>query len=198
MSVILHVYLIKQIIESLIVSHLFTFMRKSDIDVDSQFIERFSSRSYDGNKLNEEEIMKLFEAARWAPSSFNEQPWRFVFGKTEEEKEKYFSLLVDFNKEWVKNSGVLFFMVGKKKLSRNDKDNEMYKLDCGAAWMSIALQAEKMGLSAHAMGGFDKERSFEVLGVDKEEYDVLIAITVGKTVGTEDKSERKSLNEIIL
>ena len=173
-------------------------VRENKLGIDNQFIDRFSSRKYDGKKLTDDEIKKLFEAARWAPSSFNEQPWRFIYAKNEEEQEKYLNLLFDGNKDWAKDSGLLFFIIGKRNFSRNGKINNLHSFDCGSAWMSIALQANKIGLSAHGMEGFDKEKAYEVLNVDKNEYEVLVAVAVGKSEENEEKTERKSLDDIIL
>ena len=175
-------------------------MRKNEKNIEKQFIERWSGREHDGTEITKEEAEKLFEAARWAPSSYNEQPWKFYTPKTEEEKEKYFSLLAEGNQEWVKNTGLLCFVTAKKILTKTGEPNRFYAFDAGAAWMSFALQAQAMGLNAHAMGGFDVVKSYETLGIDEKEYEVLAAIAVGRSTENAKKNEertpRKSIEEI--
>ena len=165
-----------------------------------QFIERWSSRDFDGTPLTQEQINILLEAARWTPSSYNEQPWRFYYPRTDAQRETFFTLLVEGNKEWAKNAGALFFLSAKRVLSETGKQNRHYAFDTGAAWMAFALQAHLMGLSAHAMGGFDEERAYTVLGVSRDEYEVFAAIAVGKPTQkaskTEERTTRKPLTEI--
>lgn len=143
----------------------------------------------------------LLEAARWTPSCFNEQPWKFYYGRTENQKQEYFSLLVEGNQAWVKNAGFLCFVVSKRSFVKTGKHNRNHAFDAGAAWMSIALQAHAMGLSAHAMAGFNSERAYEVLGVSEEEYEILAAVAVGRpteeAVEREERTQRKSIEEIV-
>lgn len=176
-------------------------MRSTNKSVASQFINRWSSRAYDGTKLTQDQIDTLFEAARWSPSCFNEQPWKFYYGRTEQQKQEYFSLLVEGNQAWAKNAGFLCFIASKKTFVRNGKSNRNYAFDAGAAWMSMAIQAHAMGFSAHAMAGFDVEQAYGVLGVNKEEYEILAAVVVGKpteeAVVKEERTQRKSIEEIL-
>lgn len=175
-------------------------MRKTKKNIEKQFVERWSGREHDGTEITKEEIETLLEAVRWAPSSYNEQPWKFCIPKTEEEKEKYFSLLAEGNQEWVKNTGFLCFITAKRLLTKTGEPNRFYAFDTGAAWMSLALQAHAMGLNAHAMGGFDVAQSYETLGVDEKEYEVLAAIAVGRPTENAKKNEertaRKNIEEI--
>lgn len=142
----------------------------------------------------------LLEAARWTPSCFNEQPWKFYYGRTDAQKQEYFSLLVEANQAWVKNAGFLCFVVSKRSFVKNGKPNRNHAFDAGASWMSIALQAHAMGLSAHAMAGFNLERAYEVLGISEEEYEILAAVAVGRPTKeaaiTEERTQRKSIEEI--
>lgn len=168
--------------------------------VTKQFIERWSSRNFDGTPLTQEQIDILFEAARWAPSSYNEQPWKFHYPKTEERRKTFLSLLAEGNQEWAKNAGTLFFIAAKRTLSKTGEQNRHYAFDTGSAWMALALQAHALGLSAHAMGGFNEEQAYRVLDVKKDEYEIFAAIAVGKPTQqageTEERSPRKSLTEI--
>ena len=165
-----------------------------------QFIGRWSSRSYDGSSLTQEEIEMLFEAARWTPSSYNEQPWKFYYPQTEEQRQRFLSLLAEGNQEWAKNAGVIFFLAAKRTLDRTGEQNKHYAFDTGAAWMALALQAYLYGLSAHAMGGFDEERAYGVLNISKDTYEIFAAIAVGrpiqKAADSEEQTSRKSIEEI--
>ena len=176
-------------------------MRETTNDgVSKQFVERWSSRSYDGSLLTSEQIETLLEAARFTPSSYNEQPWKFYYPQTERGREKFLFLLTEGNQAWAKKAGVIFFLAAKRVLDRTSKPNRHYAFDVGAAWMSLALQAHLNGLSAHAMGGFDEERAYEVLGISKKDYEILATIAVGRptkqAVISEERTPRKSLAEI--
>ena len=176
-------------------------MRETEKNVDKLFVNRWSSRNYDGYTLTTEEIETLLEAARWAPSSYNEQPWKFFFGKTKEQQAEAFSTLVEDNQKWVESSGFLCFVAAKRNFSITGKSNGTYAFDAGAAWMSLALQAHIMGLSAHGMSGFDHEKVYEIFGIDSNEYQVLAAIAVGRptqnAIDNEERTPRKPTNEII-
>lgn len=168
--------------------------------VAGQFVDRWSSRLYDGSLLTQEQIDILLEAVRWTPSSYNEQPWRLYYPRTEDRREVFLSLLAEGNQEWAKNAGVLFFIAAKRSLDQTGEQNRHYAFDTGAAWMSLALQAHFMGLSAHAMGGFDEERAYEALGVSKKKYEIFAAIAVGKptqqAADSEERTPRKTSGEI--
>lgn len=169
--------------------------RSSETAVHPQFLDRWSSRSFDGTPLSKEQIDTLFEAARFAPSSFNEQPWRFILPR-KEQHDAFFSLLSEGNREWVKRAGLLCFLITKRTLAKTGEENRFAFFDAGSAWMSLALQAHHLGLSAHAMGGFSVESSYAVLGVDQSHYEVLAAIAVGTP--TEDaraNEERTARND---
>ena len=176
-------------------------MRKTDTEgAAPQFINRWSSREYDGTALTQEQIDTLLEAARWTPSSYNEQPWKFYYPKTEGQREKFLNLLFDGNQEWAKNAGVIFFISAKRILSETGEQNRHYAFDTGAAWMALALQAHLVGMSAHAMGGFDEKRAYSELGIDEKEYEIFAAIAVGKPTQeageTEERTSRKSITDI--
>ena len=176
-------------------------MRKTSTKgVAPQFIKRWSSRDFDGTPLTQEQINILFEAVRWTPSSYNEQPWKFHYSKTEEQQKTFLSLLAEGNQEWAKNAGALFFISAKRTLSRTGEKNRHYAFDTGSAWMALALQAHLLGLSAHAMGGLEEGRAYKVFGIEKNEYEIFAAIGVGtptqQASETEERSSRKPLTEI--
>jgi len=158
--------------------------RTPDWDIDSMFTDRWSPRAFASDLLSEREIQTLFEAARWAPSCFNEQPWRFVYATEPEERAKLVSCLVAKNQLWAGRAPLLMFILARRNFQKTGKENRHAPYDAGAAWMALALQARKLGLYAHAMAGFNQEKAYEVLGASREEYLVMAAIAVGRK--TED------------
>jgi nitroreductase len=134
--------------------------RRPDHAIDPRFLARWSPRAFSGRAVSEAEVMQLLEAARWAPSASNHQPWRFVWAlRGEAAFAAIHGALVPFNQEWAGHAGALIVVAAKTEVSGRDgveKPNRWAEFDAGAAWMSLALQAEAMGLVAHAMGGFDE------------------------------------------
>ena len=159
-----------------------------------------------GEKISEQELMTLFEATRWAPSSYNAQPWKFIYAMRDtKEFENLFSFLVDFNKDWCIRAGALIVTISKKT-SDSGKENVTHSFDTGAAWENFALQASSMNLVAHGMSGFDYALAKEKLGIP-DDYAVEMMIAVGKHGKIEDlpealrtretPSNRKKLEEIV-
>jgi len=173
--------------------------RKANINIEPVFINRVSPRSFTGDEVTLLQVEKLMEAARWAPSAFNEQPWKYLFGlKNTTHWNLYLSFLVEANMKWAQDTGVLFVILSKKTFSKNNSDNPTNQFDAGASWMSLALQAEVMGLAAHAMLGFDANKARVELNIP-EEYEVIAMVAVGVPVEQEkyqNVSIRKSFNEI--
>lgn len=154
--------------------------RQAEYDIDTQFLDRWSPRAFDESALTEEEIGSLFEAARFAPSCFNEQPWIFVFTRDAETKSRFISTLTPKNALWAQKAPLLIFILAQKTFSRNGKENRFAAFDAGAAWMSLALQARKLGLYAHAMAGYDSAKAYEATGANPEKHLMLAAIAVGR------------------
>ena len=133
--------------------------RTPDHSIDEQFVNRWSPRAMSGEPIAEAELLRLFEAARWAPSCANNQPWRFIYGLAQTPYfTELFNVLADGNKPWCKNAGALVLLVSRDTFD-NGKPAVAQSLDSGAAWMSFALQACKQGLVVHGMKGFDPERA---------------------------------------
>jgi nitroreductase len=181
--------------------------RKAGYPIDDALLQRHSPRAMSGETMTTDELMTLFEAARWAPSSYNAQPWRFIYAlRDTREFETLFSLLVDFNKNWCKNASALIVTVSKKTSGSEDKPNITHSFDTGAAWENLALQASKMNLVAHGMSGFDYDQARAKLGVPND-HTVEMMIAVGKHGKIEDlpeemregeaKSDRVPLEEIV-
>jgi nitroreductase len=158
--------------------------RTADHPIDPLFLERWSPRAFDHQPLAEADIQSLFEAARWAPSSSNLQPWRFLYAKRDTpEWDKFFNLLVPFNQSWVKNASLLIIVVSNSLIQSPGQEkpspSHTHSFDTGAAWANLALQATRMGLQAHGMAGFDINATYGQLNVP-EGYRVEAAIAVGR------------------
>ncbi len=156
-------------------------MRTSSLPrLDPLFIDRWSPRAFLPDPLSDEEVASLFEAARWSPSCRNEQPWRFVYARTERDRARFLTALVEGNRVWAASAPLLVLAFALNRFSHNDQPNRWGPFDTGAAWMALALQAERLGLKCHAMGGFDEGLAYEVAGVDPAQFTVLCAIAVGR------------------
>lgn len=155
-------------------------VRKADYPVDDIFINRWSPRAMSGESISREELMSLFEAARWAPSSYNNQPWRFLYAlRDTPEWSLFFDLLVEFNQSWAKNAAALILILSKKNFDHNGQPSLTHSFDTGAAWAGLALQGFRNGLVVHGMQGFDYDKAKTVLNIP-DEYQVEAMAAVGK------------------
>lgn len=154
--------------------------RISKVEVDARFPDRWSPRAFLAEALTAEQVGALLEASRWAPSAFNEQPWRIVWATESAGLEFLKGFLMDANRVWADKVPFLAFFVAKTRFSKNGKPNPTALFDCGAAWMSMALQARALGLYAHGMSGIQGEKLREALGLDAEGWQVVAAVAVGK------------------
>jgi nitroreductase len=122
-------------------------------------LRRWSPRAFSDKEVSAQELKTLFEAARWASSSSNEQPWRFLVGRRGDETyQKIFNALVDFNQSWARSAPVLVLSVAKKTFTGKPAPNRFHLHDTGAATAIFALQATANGLHTHSMAGFDAEQ----------------------------------------
>ena len=148
-------------------------------EVDAMFIDRWSPRSFLEKELTDEQIESLFEAARWSPSCFNDQPWHFRYARSDTDRALFAEPLVEKNRPWAMRAPLLIYLLARLHFAGSSKPNRHNSFDAGAAWMSLALQARRLGLYAHAMAGFDVKKAHEVLNVPEDEYTVMAAIAVG-------------------
>ena len=127
------------------------------------FTDRWSPRAFSDKPVTEDQVLTLIEAARWAPSASNLQPWRFIYAiKGEPEFDTLLSLLIPFNEGWAKNAAALVFITSVTSFD-GQRQNLTNSFDAGAAWMSLAIQAQSMGLVAHGMAGIEYEKAPLVL-----------------------------------
>jgi nitroreductase len=154
--------------------------RKADYLIEKLFIRRWSPRAMTGETLSDQELFTLFEAARWAPSTYNEQEWRFLYARRDTPAwQAHFDLLMDANKAWCKNAAVLVVVLARKTFTRNGKPNPVHLFDAGSAWENLALQATAMGLVSHGMAGFDFDKARTALRVP-EEFAVAAMFALGR------------------
>jgi len=128
--------------------------------------KRWSPRAFAPRPVDRESIGSLLEAARWAPSCFNEQPWRFLVATQEDAEgfERLASCLMGGN-AWAREAPVLLLSVARLTFERNDKPNRHAWHDVGLATMSLVLQAQALGLVVHQMAGFEAAKAVELLGL---------------------------------
>jgi nitroreductase len=172
------------------------------------FHQRWSARAFADREVTRQNLHAVFEAARWAPSSNNEQPWRYIVGvRGTPTHEKIAEALMGFNQAWAPKAPVLMVGLAKKNMS-NGSPNHFAFYDLGAACAALVLQAAALGMTTHQMGGVDREKARTLLEIP-EDYQIAAAIALGyqddpDTLGNEDliKRElaprnRKPLNEIV-
>ncbi len=161
-----------------------TVGRSSEYPIHSVFLERWSPRAYTGEPIPEAVLMTILEAARWAPSSYNSQPWRFLYARRDTPHwELFLGLLNPFNQSWAKQAAAIVIAVSSETMLPPGAEKRIpshsHSFDAGAAWGYLALQAQLSGYPAHAMVGFDIPGAFAKLNVP-EGYRVEAAIAIGK------------------
>jgi nitroreductase len=181
--------------------------RKPENDVDAIFVNRWSPRAMSGEEIDEATLKSLLEAARWAPSSNNNQPWRFIYARRNTPHwNTIFNLMDESNQVWAKNAAVLIVVISKTTFD-SGKPARTHTYDAGAAWVSFALQGSLKNLVVHGMQGFDYDRAKKELHVP-DDYQVEAMIAVGKYGKKEDLPDyqqerefpksRKSVSEIAM
>ena len=157
--------------------------RVADHPIDKQFLERWSPRAFTGEEISEQTVQTFLEAARWAPSSYNSQPWRYVYARRGTAHwNRLLGLLNDFNRSWAQHASVLLIAISKDTFVGPDGKEApaaCHTFDAGSAWAYLALQASLSGWHAHGMAGFDKQKSVTDLGIPAG-YTVEVAIAIGK------------------
>ena len=158
--------------------------READHEIESLFLERWSPRAFTEEAIPEADLFSMFEAARWAPSSYNSQPWVFVYAlRGTPEFDKLLGLLIEFNQSWAKRAGALVIIASHETMlppgAEKAVPSHSHSFDAGAAWGAFALQGAKLGWHAHAMVGFDIPRAFAELDFP-EGVRVEAAVAIGR------------------
>ena len=151
---------------------------------------RWSPYGFAPKVVTSQKVRSLMEAARWAASSYNEQPWRFILATRTDEPafEKALSCLLDANRAWAKNAGVLILTAVSNTFSSNGKPNRVAEHDLGLAAGNLSLQATAMGLFVHQMAGIDQDKVRQIYSVP-EGFTPMTAIAVGYGASLEDMPE---------
>jgi len=183
-------------------------IRSTTYEINPVIVNRWSPRSFTNDEIGDNELFSLFEAARWAPSSSNSQPWRFIYAKRNSKNwNDLFNLLVDFNKQWCADASALVVIVSRKNFEHNGQPSITHQFDTGAAWENLAIQAVSQGLITHAMAGFDYQKARKNLAIP-DDYEVVAMIAIGKRGPKEKLSQelqaretpntRKPLSELVM
>ncbi len=158
-------------------------------------LNRWSPRSFTGEEIPEEDLMSIFEAAKWAPSAFNDQPWRFIYArKNTPHWAKIFNLMDEFNQKWAKNTAALVVIVSRQNFTYKNKPNRTHSFDTGAAWQNLALEATAKGYYAHGMSGFDYEKARIELKIP-DDYNIEAMCAIGIKDSPEKLPEDMQQNE---
>jgi nitroreductase len=173
--------------------------RRPHHPVDPLFVDRWSPRAMSGEAISERDLLVLLEAARWAPSSYNNQPWRIPYARRDGEHWRLFlDLLTDSNKRWAGNAAALLLFVSKTTFDHNGAPSRTHSFDTGAAWQNLALQGALRGYVVHGMQGFDVERARVDLKVP-DGYAIEAMVAVGHPgdprVLPEDLQARETPND---
>jgi hypothetical protein len=167
--------------------------RTADHEIEPLFLERWSPRAYTEEEIPEADLFSMFEAARWAPSSYNSQPWVFLYARrSSPDWDRFLGLLIEFNQGWAKRAGALVIIASNSMMPARGAEKP------------VALQGAKLGWHAHGMVGFDIPRAFTELNLP-EGYRVEAAAAVGRLAdksilpealqGREAPSPRKPIGE---
>jgi nitroreductase len=160
---------------------------------------RWSPRGYDANKaVSQTQIISLLEAARWAPSCFGDEPWRFIVWDKNQDAaawEKAFDCIVPGNQTWAKDAPVLILICADTLFSHNQKTNRWANYDTGAAAVSLCLQATSMGLATHQMGGFDGDKTRAAFGIP-EQIEMMSMLAVGYAADADTLSDELKEREL--
>lgn len=181
--------------------------REPDAAVEPLFVARWSRRAYSSQPVAAEDLATVFEAARWAASCFNDQPWHFRYATRNGGRHAdAAAVLVEGNRSWAQSAPVLGVVFTRRALTRTGAENAWSRFDAGAASAQMALQASLLGLSVHLMAGFDPDKAYEVYGLDSAEWDAVAAFSIGYPGETsqlpdalaerESPSPRKPLAEV--
>ena len=148
---------------------------------DKVFIERWSPRSFIPITIPELDLKKIIDAARWSPSTMNEQPWLFFTASREALKfQEFVKCLNEGNQVWAKHSSVIGFIIARKFFKKKPRENSLAEFDCGAAWMALTIQARLLGYYTHGMGGINRAKIEELFNLDVKKQKVMMGFALGK------------------
>ena len=154
-------------------------IRKPKADVSPLFYTRWSPRAMTGKSMSLKELTPLFEAARWAPSSFNNQPWRFIVAVSKKDRERFMPFMLPANQAWTQNASALVVILSSTVYDYNGKPATTHSFDTGSAWMSLCLEGARRGLVVHGMAGIVENKIRKTLKIPKK-YKIEAMCAIGK------------------
>jgi nitroreductase len=171
--------------------------RESQYSIDTMFLDRWSPRAFTGEIISEDQLLTILDAAHWAPSSANQQPWRFIYSlKGSDSFQTLLGLLNESNQEWAKNASALLFVVSRGFSGEFSEGRKSYthSFDAGTAWGYFAIQAKLSGFYAHGMGGIKHDEIMQTFAIP-EGYRVEAGIALGRLADKSVLSERNQERE---
>jgi nitroreductase len=166
--------------------------------IERLLVDRWSPRAFDESDIPDEDLAVIFEAAGWAPSSYNYQPWKFLYAKRGDANwERFLSILIPFNASWTKDASALVYIVSDTQMGEgaDAKPSHTHSFDAGAAWANMALQATAMGYHTHGMIGLDLDAARRELKVP-DRYRIEAAIAIGTQAPAEKLPEMLRQREV--
>lgn len=168
--------------------------------VEPLFLDRWSPRAFDSSAIPQADLDTIFDGARWAPSAFNYQPWRFLYAHRDDaDWARFLDVLLPFNQSWVRNASALIFVLSDTLSSApgssEAKPSHSHSFDAGAAWALLALQATRLGYHTHAMTGVDFDKARAQLAVP-ERFRIEAAVAIGRMGDTSVLPEALAAREI--
>lgn len=174
-------------------------MAMTQVPIHDIIAQRWSGRAFDAQRpVGREHIIALLEAARWAPSCFGDEPWRFIVWDKNTDAaawQKAFACLGEFNQQWVINAPLLLLSIANTSFRENGKPNRWSHYDTGAATENLSLQATALGLMAHQMGGFDADKAQQTFNIPAQ-YECMAMIAVGYPSTPEILAQDLKLREL--
>jgi nitroreductase len=168
--------------------------RTTDTAIDRLFLDRWSPRAFDRSDMPEADLQTILDAARFAPSAMNHQPWRFLYARRGDENwERFLSFLVPNNRGWAQHASVLFYVVSETVMG--ERPSRTHSFDAGAAWAMLAMQASMLGYITHGMAGVDFDAVAQGLGIP-ESFKVEAAIALGRQGDLADLPEALQAREV--
>lgn len=174
--------------------------RIADYAIHEQFINRWSPRAFSGEPIAEKTLLGFFEAARWAPSAYNSQPWRFLYARRDTPNwQRFLGLLNEFNRAWAQEASALVIVISKTTFVAPGATEEgpalWHTFDTGAAWAHLALQASLDGWHTHGMAGFDQDLTRKELNIP-DGYVLHAAVAIGKLGDKASLPEKLQAREV--
>lgn len=177
--------------------------RENNRDIMPEIKERYSTRYFSSEPVDEQDLKDILLAAALAPSAFNEQPWRFYAATTEEDRKAFLEYMTPSNAEWAKEAPVLIVVAGAIYETHNGLFNYWGAFDSGCAWGYLSLEAQRKGYVTHCMGGFDRfdlKREFNNVGDNHELYAIIALGRPGDDAlrDAEKPGGRRRMSEIMM